>query len=254
MWNGFLEVLGSLLALVKEYWAQISFLLLTLIPILWGIYRARRQWRAREFMSRFSVSLNILRHEDGHDVLWIPAAAEYELEDVFHRNKTAMNIVRKAAFATTPDEPFLVTIPEDDRRSILNEVANRVEVMLRDGSFAALAGLPVRYLNLVIGLSCEKGKDIRIRKIRALVVEESLLQNINRLDGVEFDKPHHTFRRQTLRHMAQLYVEKPDHFTRIPIALRLFAPATALAPEGNSEFQTSAHERASGSLDHVVVG
>jgi len=61
----------------------------------------------------------------------------------------------------------MVTIPEDDRMSILNEVANRVEVMLREGSFAALAGLPVRFVTLVIGLTCEKGADVRIRKTRS---------------------------------------------------------------------------------------
>ncbi len=234
MWNGIMQFLGTMLAFVKDYWWLISFLVLTLVPILWGIYRARRQWRTREFMSRFSISLNILRHDDGRPVLWIPAAAEFELDEVFHRNKTAMSIVLKAAHATTPEEPFLVTIPEDDRRSILNEVANRVEVMAHEGSFAALAGLPVHYVNVVVGLSCEKGADVRIRKIRALVVEESLLRNIDRLNDVRFDKPHHAVRRQTLRHMARLYADKPDLFTRVPVALRIYVPGPASVPSGET--------------------
>ena len=69
-------------------------------------------------MSRFSVSLNVLRPDHDGTVLWIPAAGEYDVEEVFHRNRTATKIVRKAASATTPDEPFMVTIPEDDRMSI----------------------------------------------------------------------------------------------------------------------------------------
>src|SRR5262249_46231364 len=88
-------------------------------------------------------------------------------------------------------------------------------------SFAALAGLPVRFVPLVLGLTCEKGADVRIRKIRALVVEESLLRNLDQLAEVRFDKPHHVVRVQTLRHMAKLYAEKPDLFIRLVIALRI---------------------------------
>ena len=157
--------LQTCLELLREHWAKSLLVAPTLIPVLWGIYQARRQWKTREFMSRFSISLNMLRQQGEDAVLWLPAAEELQLEDVFHRNRTAVAIVRKAAYATTPEEPFLVTIPPEDCRSILNEVGNRVEVMFREGSFAVLAGLPVRYVNLVIGLTCEKGADVRIRKI-----------------------------------------------------------------------------------------
>jgi hypothetical protein len=221
------SMLENALASLKEHWAKLFAVALGFLPVLWGIYQARRQWRTRQFMSRFSVSLNILRADPDGMVLWIPAAAEYDVEEVFHRNRTAVRIVRRAAAAATPAEPFLVTIPEDDRKSLLNEVANRVEVMLRDGSFAALAGLPVQFMPLVIGLSCEKGADVRIRKIRALVVEESLLRNIEQLAAVRFDKPHHVVRAQTLRRMARLYGEQPDLFARIVVALPLAEPAAA---------------------------
>ena len=197
-------------------------------------------------MSRFSVSLNVLRPDHDGTVLWIPAAGEYDVEEVFHRNRTATKIVRKAASATTPDEPFMVTIPEDDRMSILNEVANRVEVMLREGSFAALAGLPVPFVPLVIGLTCEKGADVRIRKIRALVVEESLLRNIDKIAGIRFDKPHHVVRAQTLRRMAQLYTEKPDFFARVVVALPVYeAPPESrhLVSEYSSESLAAAGDR-----------
>jgi hypothetical protein len=214
-------MLDHVLALLKEHWPKLAGLALGFLPVLWGIYRARREWRKREFMSRFSVSLNVLRPDPGGPALWIPAAGEYELEEVFHRNRLAVKIVRKAAYAATPEEPFLVTIPEDDRASILNEVANRVEVMLREGSFAALAGLPVRFVPLVLGLTCEKGADMRIRKIRAMVVEESLLRDVDRLAEARLDKPHHAVRVQTLRRMAKLYAERPNLFTRLVVALRV---------------------------------
>jgi hypothetical protein len=222
-----LNLLENTLAFLTEHWPKLLGLALGFLPVLWGIYRARRQWRAREFMSRFSVSLNVLRHEPGGTVLWIPAAGEYDVAEVFHRNRTAAQIVRKAALATTPDEPFLTTIPDDDRASILNEVANRVEVMLRAGSFAALAGLPVRFVPLVIGLTCEKGADVRIRKIRALVVDESLVRNIDTIAGAGFDKPHHVVRAQTLRRMAKLYAEKPGLFARVVVALPIAEAAAA---------------------------
>jgi len=143
----------------------------------------------------------------------------------------AVKIVRKAASSTTPKEPFLVTIPQDDRASIFNEVANRVEVMLREGSFAALAGLPVRFVPLVLGLTCEKGADVRIRKIRAMVVEESLLRRIDRIAEVRFDKPHHVVRVQTLRHMAKLYADHSDLLVRLFVALRVPEAGTVRPPE-----------------------
>ncbi len=213
--------LQTCLELLREHWAKSLWLVPTLIPVLWGIYQARRQWKTREFMSRFSISLNMLRQQAEGAVLWLPAAEELQLEDVFHRNRTAVAIVRKAAYATTPEEPFLVTIPPEDCRSILNEVGNRVEVMFREGSFAVLAGLPVRYVNLVIGLTCEKGADVRIRKIRALVAEEELLRNIDRIGQTRLEKPHHIVRRQTLCRMARLYAAKPDLFARLTVALRV---------------------------------
>jgi hypothetical protein len=219
-------LLDNALTFLNEHWSKLVWPALGLVPVLWGIYRARRQWQTREFTSRFSVSLNVLRPGPDGTVLWIPAAEECDLEEVFHRNRTGVKIVRKAASAATPEEPFLITIPEEDRRSILNEVTNRVEVMLREGSFAALAGLPVRFVTLVIGLSCEKGADVRIRKTRALVVEESLLQDIGKLDEVHFDKPHHCARRETLRHMAKLFAREPNQFARLHVALRIHqAPA-----------------------------
>jgi hypothetical protein len=239
-------VLADALTLLSDHWAKALGLVIGFIPVLWGIYQARRQWRTHEFMSRFSVSLNILRQDPEGSVLWIPAAAEYDVEEVFHRNRTAVKIIRKAARATTPEEPFLVTIPEDDRRSLLNEVGNRVEVMLREGSFAALAGLPVRYLNLVVGLSCEKGADVRIRKIRALIVEESLLRTIDKIATVRFDKPHHVVRAQTLRRMASLYAEKPDLFARIVVALPL--------PEAVGWREQESRHLGSGSRTEVPAG
>jgi hypothetical protein len=111
--------------------------------------------------------------------------------------------------------------------------------MLREGSFAALAGLPVRFVPLVIGLSCEKGADVRIRKIRALVVEESLLRNIDQIAGIAFDKPHHVVRAQTLRRMAKLYAEKPDFFTRVVVALRI--PEALAVRERESPCLASEH-------------
>jgi hypothetical protein len=216
-----MDWLQSGLDLVKDHWAKSLWLIPTAVPVLWGIYQARRQWKTREFMSRFSISLNMLRREGDHVVLWLPAAEEMQLEDVFHRNRTAVRIVRKAAYATTPQQPFLLTIPADDRRPILNEVANRVELMFREGAFALMAGLPVRYLTLIIGLTCEKGADVRIRKIRALVAEEQLLLHIERIEQTKLEKPHHVVRRQTLCRMARLYAEQPEVLGRITVALRV---------------------------------
>jgi len=235
-------MLENALALLKEHWSKVFWLALGFIPVLWGIYQARREWRKREFMRRFSISLNILRSDPNGTMLWIPAAGEYDLEEVFHRNRTGVKIVRKAARATTPEEPFLVAIPEADRASILNEVANRVEVMLGEGSFAALAGLPVRFVHLVLGLTCEKGADVRIRKIRAMVVEESLLRRIDQIGEVRFEKPHHVVRIQTLRHMAKLYAERPDLFVRLIVALRVPESAGVRSPLVGKSANTSSAE------------
>ena len=90
-------VLADALALLNDHWAKVLGLALGFLPVWWGIYQARRQWRAHEFMSRFSVSLNILRQDPDGPVLWIPAAGEYDVEEIFHRNRTAVKIVLRTS-------------------------------------------------------------------------------------------------------------------------------------------------------------
>ena len=69
-----MAALQACLDFFREHWARFIWLVPTMIPVLWGVYQARRQWKTREFMSRFSVSLNMLRREGEEMVLWLPAA------------------------------------------------------------------------------------------------------------------------------------------------------------------------------------
>src|SRR5262249_61947628 len=103
-------MLETALTFLKDHWSKFIGVIVGFIPVLWGIYRARREWRNRQFMSRFSISLNVLRPDPDGMTLWIPAAGGYDLEEIFHRNRTAVKIVRKAASLTTPAEAVLVTI------------------------------------------------------------------------------------------------------------------------------------------------
>lgn len=196
--------------------AVVAFFATTVLSFVvggwWGRWRARRQWQKKEFLGRLTVSLNLI--VDG--ALKIRTVFERSLEEIF-LNPVAIEKVRKASLLTTANNAVLPILKED-RWYILNFVLNSVAERFCDGvvRFDAGAGLrPVRYC---LFLTCEVLGDDRIRKVRAMLIQEEHLKNFDHPDGsLTLERDWHADRITTLRQAAQVYRTEPDHFLMLEI-------------------------------------
>jgi hypothetical protein len=96
-------------------------------------------------------------------------------------------------------------LPRDEAWVVLNSVLNELSEQFAAGFLAMSMGLPTRSERYVIGLTCEKDRDVRINKIRVMIVAESLLEKIEGFSDLTFEKEHHRIRLKTLAKMAQLH-------------------------------------------------
>ncbi|MBI3465975.1 MAG: hypothetical protein HY000_23420 [Planctomycetes bacterium] len=175
-------------------------------------WRARAQWRRREFLGRLHISLNSLR--DGW--LLIRTIAEKSVEEVF-LNSIAVKIVRAAANRTTESNPLLPLL-SDDAWYILNSVLNEVAERFSEGEVRKDMGLPVRTERYVICLTRERAGAMKTQKIRAMVIRKDLLLNLP-AQVPQLESPNHITRFQTLKYMAQAYQKQPEQFLELDLSL-----------------------------------
>jgi hypothetical protein len=180
----------------------------------WARRRAHRQWYAKEFLDRIIVSLNIFA--DGY--LKIRTVIERSLDEIF-LNKLAVDKVWAAARATTVENP-LMPIAKEDRWFLLNFVLNAVAEHFVAGHIKRDAGLPVTSLKYALFLTCELVGDERIRKVRAMLVRQDLLENFPYTDTMpNLENPWHADRIKTLRAAADLYKKEPDNFLTLEVCV-----------------------------------
>jgi hypothetical protein len=179
----------------------------------WGRYKARREWHAKEFMGRVIVSLNVFA--DGF--LKIRTVMERSLEEVF-LNQVAVDKVLAAAAKCTADDPLL-PIDRADRWYLLNFVLNAVAEHFADGQVKLDAGVPVTRVKYALFLTCELVGDERIRKVRAMLVKESILKAFPDTDGIGLENPWHADRIKTLRRAAAVYATDPDQFLVLEVCV-----------------------------------
>jgi hypothetical protein len=185
-----------------------------LIGRWWGTRTAWRKWKDKFFLDRINVSLNSVR--DGH--LIIRTIMERSLEEIF-LNPVAVNLVHSAALKTTPDNALL-PIAKEDRWYLLSFVLNAVSEHFAAGVIRREAGLPVQCLTYLLFLTCEQEGEDRIRKVRALMVQEEMLikfpfQNL----GPMLEDDRHRDRVMTLRKGAETYPSEPDLFIRVEVCV-----------------------------------
>jgi hypothetical protein len=180
----------------------------------WARRRAHRQWYAKEFLDRITVSINIFA--DGY--LKIRTVMERSLDEVF-LNKLAVGKVWAAARATTADNPIM-PVAREDRWYLLNFVLNAVAEQFTDGYIKRDAGVPVTTVKYALFLTCELVGDERIRKVRAMLIRQDLLAEFpyaGAMPGLE--NPWHADRVKTLRAAAHLYKKEPDHFLILEVCV-----------------------------------
>jgi hypothetical protein len=178
----------------------------------WGRYQAKKQWRKKQFLGRIIVSLNCFA--DGW--LKIRTIFERSLEEVF-LNPVAIDKVRAASLRATVDNPLL-PIAREDRWYLLNFVLNAVAERFSSGFIRYDAGQPLRPVKYLIFLTCEVVGEDRIRKVRAMMVRQDLLEQFPYGEAMpKLEQAWHSDRILTLRRAAELYRKEPDNFLPIEI-------------------------------------
>jgi hypothetical protein len=180
----------------------------------WARHRAHKQWYAKEFLDRVTVSLNIFA--DGY--LKIRTVMERSLDEIF-LNRLAVSKVWAAARATTVENPVM-PIKKEDRWFLLNFVLNAVAEHFVEGHIKRDAGLPVTSVKYALFLTCELVGDERIRKVRAMLVRQDLLTDFPYPDTLPIlENPWHEDRIKTLRAAAALYKKEPDNFLIVEVCV-----------------------------------
>ncbi len=194
---------------LKEYWSEALASLGSLLAgWLFGYWRARQQWRQREFLTRLNISLNTL-HEGK---LFIRTLAEMSLEAVFP-NPAAVTRLRQAIQKTTADNP-IPPLSEEDFWPVLNCVLNVISEKFSDGYIRKDLGYPVKTAKYLICLTRERAAEMRTSKIRAMVIQKATLLNLPEHEP-EYEQPSHSVRFRTLKQLAALYQQNSRQFLEV---------------------------------------
>ena len=206
---------------LNEYWEQIAAVA-TLCLLLLTSWKARSVWNARDFMTRVNFSLNYV---EGNK-LRIRTLRETEIDRILLSNRHGRRVVLRAARRTTVEEPFL-RLPKADSWIVLNSVLNELSEEFAEGFLAASMGMPTKAATFVFAITCEKHRDVRMNKIRVMVVEKSLLLEIDQLSQVAFERDSHHVRYQTLKTMRDLYLAPESRHAVMEMEIRVPADARA---------------------------
>jgi len=204
---------------LRDYWEQAAAVA-TLCVVLLTYWKARSVWKARDFMTRVNFSLNYVDASK----LKIRTLRETEIDRILLGNRHGRRVVLRAARRTTPEQPFL-RLPTTDSWVVLNSVLNELSEEFADGFLAASMGIPTKAATFVFAITCEKHRDVRMNKIRVMVVEKSLLLEIDKLSDVEFERDSHHVRYQTLKTMRELYLAPEDQRAVMEMEIRVPAGA-----------------------------
>jgi hypothetical protein len=206
------KILLDIWHLLRDHWTSwmVSLVLLAL-GTWWGRRRARKEWSTKRFLDRLNFSLNMLNEGK----LVIRTLAEENCTDVF-LNEIAVRRIEAATRQTTAENPIL-PLDKDERWYLLNAVLNKLSERFAAGFLKREMGLPVNSAVYLICLTYENAGDLRTRKIRAMIIRKTALQNMP--SDLKLEKPHHNTRYETLKCMAAGYGKDPTNFLEVEICL-----------------------------------
>ena len=205
------QVLELAFDYAEDIWAKVAAgLLLAAVGWWLGKRRASKQWEKKEFLDRLNVSLTFI--DDG--TLKIRTLLEKPSSEVF-LNANAVAAVRSAADSTTEQDP-IVPLPEEDRWFYLNAVLNEVAEHFAAGVLRRDVGHAVKCRWYLVCLTNEQAGAVRTRKVRAMIVAESLLTKLPK-DPPKFESPNHSTRWETLQILSASYAKDSSQFLRIEL-------------------------------------
>ena len=207
------QLVLTLVDYVKDHAVKlITGLILMAVGWYLGHRRASADWKSQEFLDRLNMSLNSVK--DG--TLKIRTISEKRCEDVFLNSKAA-ELVQKIARKTTAKDPIL-PIPSEENWFFLNSILNDLSEQFAEGFLKADMGAHVTSAVYLIALTCEAEGEMKTRKIRAMVVQKSLLTNLP-AEMPKLEAPHHITRWSTLQFLAAEYRRKPERFKEVELAV-----------------------------------
>ena len=219
----FTEIVDLLIDRARQHWLElVSALAFAAVGWVLGNWRAKRNWRRREFFDRVNFSLTRLDPADDPDrkgavpTVRIRTLMETTCESVF-LNDAARDAVLAAARRTSPADPTL-PLPERDYWQYLNAVLNELSEMFAEGHLRQDLGYPVRTETYLVSLTSEVAGEIRTRKVRAMVVKKSLLTDLPRTNPL-FEHATHKTRWDTLKLLAAEYEQRPWKFLEVELSL-----------------------------------
>jgi len=172
----------------------------TLIVVLATYWKSRAMWKARDFMTRVNFSLNYVEG----NTLKIRTLRESDIRHVLLGNQHGRKLVLRCARRTSRAKPFL-QLPKRDAWIVLNSILNEISEQFAEGFLAASMGAPVQSATYVFGITCERDSNVRMNKIRVMIIEKSLLEKIDTLGELRFEQKHHHVRQATLKRMREIY-------------------------------------------------
>ena len=207
------QFIQTLLDYVKDHAVKlITGLVLMGVGWYLGHRRASADWKKQEFLDRLNLSLNTI----SNGTLRIRTLSEKRCEEVF-LNSAAAEIVKKVARKTTGDDPIL-PLPADENWFYLNSVLNDLSEQFAAGFLKQDMGGQVSSATYLIALTCECEGEMKTRKIRAMVIQKSLLLNLPE-EMPALESPHHVTRWKTLKFLAAEFARKPDRFKEVQLAV-----------------------------------
>ncbi len=177
--------------------AYISFLVVSAITAFVLFLRERIEWKRGQFSSRINISLNLV--VDG--VFCIRTVHEGAVDHVIH-SSFARKLLKASAKKTTLEDPFLHFANDRDAWMVYTSILNAISSMYGAHLLAAAARGTVKEDPFLIAATWERDADIRIQKLRVLMVQESTLEDlVARRDSLTLEEPYHKARIETLLKM-----------------------------------------------------
>jgi hypothetical protein len=139
-----------------------------------------QQWKMRLALSKVIVGLTFAEEDsegDGQQRLALRTVEETDAKDVMLTEYAVGMLVRSALFVSKRF-PFLRFGRADDEWVMLNSFLNLISEKFAFGYIAQVMGLDVIKKAFVIAITCERGEDIKIRKIRLQMVTSKFMGEV----------------------------------------------------------------------------
>jgi hypothetical protein len=177
--------------------------------------RGRIEWQRAKFESRINISLNTV----SGGVLRIRTLLEDEVKNVV-LSSYARRLLKKAAKKTTLEDPFLLFVSRRDAWMVYNELVNAISGLYSAQILsAAIHGTGAIEERFLIALTWERDADIRIQKLRVLVIQESVLRKLGDDIKLKPEIPAHLARIGALKKMRQQLLYGSSHRCQAVLSL-----------------------------------